>query len=595
MGQPHNAIPGPGADVRHGSSLHDEAMNHITAITKPEARERHPRTWGVLLLVFALAVSACSSDDETSRAATTPDPTPTTAPAPDPTPTAVPPVSETPAVETPPAAAPASDGVDAYVAELEATGFDGVIAVRDGADITIRALGLADRENNVPVDAETVFDVGSLTKQFTAAAILRLEMDGVVSVDDPLGEHVPGLPDDKAAITLHQLLTHTSGLPRDIGTDYEPISRSDFLAAVGETPLLHEPGGEFEYSNVGYAILGAVIEFRTGGPYEAYLHGALFEPAGMLDTGYVIPDWDGHTIAVGYAADSGQRFGRPNEQLWDTDGPYWHLLANGGLLSTAADMLRWDEAIMGDDVLDAAARAKYFAPHIPLGPMDDGGYAYGYGWQVIPTPMGTPLITHNGGNHVFFADLLRFVDQDVTIFLATNSSEDSDFTAAYEVANRVLDGALTPMFEAGGEDTDEDVERAAEQGESVYDAELAQCGFVPVDALPDSAAIDTPPDSPAGRATATFESLLAEGDAAARLAFATDHVTTDFADGDLAVAVAGIEHLQSAYAGYETAAILMQDDLRFHLFMQGPGTDALISLRFDETDPQRLACVILSP
>jgi CubicO group peptidase (beta-lactamase class C family)/pimeloyl-ACP methyl ester carboxylesterase len=447
--------------------LHDAAMDQTDHRTRPNPKKRRWRLWATALLSLALIAGACSNN------ATTPDAAPATD-------TTTPTGDE--AATSPPSNA--STELEAYFDQLDDSGFSGVVAVRDGSNLTTRAFGAADRENDVPVDAETVFDVGSLTKQFTAAAILRLEMDGRLQADDTLGEHVPGLPDDLAALTLHQLLTHTAGLPHGLGADDEPIGRDDYLALVAQTPLIGEPGERYAYSNVGYSLLAAVIELETGQPYEAYLHESLFEPAGMLDTGYVLPDWEGHTIAVGYDNASGDRFGRPNEQPWDVDGPYWHLLGNGGILSTAADMLRWDDALKGDLVLDATAKEKLFAPHVPEG---EEAY-YGYGWLIIPTRTDTPLIFHDGGNHIFYAGLLRLVDQNVTVFMATNSSQDADGDLVFEVANHVLDGGLDAMFD----DTDDDSAIADPEAcvEALPDVEMT-CGRITVPVNHDEPGGDT--------------------------------------------------------------------------------------------------------
>ena len=105
----------------------------------------------------------------------------------------------------------------------------------------------------------------------------------------------------------------------------------------------------------------------------------------MFDTGYLLPDWPATRIAVGYRSDDGSRFGRPDEQRWDVDGPYWHLRGNGGILSTADDMLRWHDALAGDDILDDEAKALYYAPHVEEGP--GAGTHYGYGWAVFPAPL----------------------------------------------------------------------------------------------------------------------------------------------------------------------------------------------------------------
>ncbi|MGH1488014.1 MAG: serine hydrolase domain-containing protein [Acidimicrobiales bacterium] len=544
-------------------------MNQTIDVTHTNPKKRRWRLPGSVLLVLALTAGACSSSDSASGSATTTNDSTTT--------TAITTTTTTtePSVEPVSETAPNSNDLEAYFEELEASGFGGVVAVRNGDDITTRAFGEADRENDIPMEAETVFDIASITKQFTAAAILRLEMEGRLSVDDTLGQHVPGLQDDQAAVTLHQLLTHTAGFPRDVGFDEEPIGRSDYLDRVDTTPLLHEPGDRYVYSNVGYALLGAVIEFETGEPYENYLRTALFEPAGMLDTGYVLPDWDGNTIAVGYDNASGDRFGRPNEQPWDVDGPYWNLRANGGILSTVADMLLWDEALLGDDVLDAAAKAKLFAPHVPIGP--EGDVHYSYGWLIVPTPMGTPLITHNGGNLFFFADFLRFVEQDLTVFVASNSYQNDDNDLASEVAGRIL-----------GIDLSDD-----DGGDGEYDAELRRCGFDDINSLPEAAEIETLPDTPAGRTAAIFLDLLAEGDAGARLDFATKHVSPQLGVTDPTVVADGIEELQQQFVGYEVAVALMQDDLRFHLLLVGP-SEVLLSIGFDETEPELVACFVAS-
>lgn len=318
--------------------------------------------------------------------------------------------------------------------DLEDGGFQGVALIDVGGEVIAEGMGLADRQAGLANGPSTVFDIGSLTKQFTAAAILRLEMDGVLSVDDRLGEHLDGLPPDKSAITLHQLLTHTAGLPDVLGDDYEPIGRDEFLELVASSPLVREPGGEYEYSNVGYSLLAAVIETVTFGSYEQYLHDALFEPAGMASTGYVIPDFDERDVAVGYDGD--EAVGRPNELGWDDDGPFWHLRGNGGILSTAEDMHRWHVALVNEDILDDAAKQEYYARHTREGPGADT--FYGYGWAIVPTPFDTWLITHNGGNGIFFADFLRFLDEDVTIFLATNAVRQSDEDAAYALAEAIF-------------------------------------------------------------------------------------------------------------------------------------------------------------
>lgn len=318
--------------------------------------------------------------------------------------------------------------------DLENEGFSGVTLVDTGEQVIVRGFGWADREAGIRNDADTVFDIGSVTKQFTAAAVLRLQMDGRLSVEDTLGGYLPGLPPDKAALTLHQLLTHTAGLPDALGEDAAPVDREQYLDLVAATPLIHRPGTDYSYSNVGYSLLAAVIETVTGGSYEDYLQEALFGPAGMTSTGYLLPDVPDDAIAVGY--DGTERVGRPRDLGWATDGPYWNLRGNGGLLSTAPDMLRWHQALLGEDILDAEAKALFSQPHTPEGAGADT--FYGYGWALLPTPFDTWLVTHNGGNGVFFADFLRFLDEDVVVFVATNAATDEDEDTAYRLADALF-------------------------------------------------------------------------------------------------------------------------------------------------------------
>ena len=303
---------------------------------------------------------------------------------------------------------------------LVASGFQGSALVSKGGTVLLRkGYGMADRENGVPYGAATVFSIGSITKQFTAAAILKLEMQGKLRVEDPVGKFFPSAPEDKRAITLHQLLTHTSGLDSDFARDYDPVSRDAYVKLIFASKLRTKPGEAFYYANAGYSLLGAVVEIASGTPYEKYLRENLFLPAGMKDTGYKIPGWPQATIAVGYH--DGKRWGRITEKPWAEDGPYWALRANGGIHSTLDDMLRWNQALAGDAILSAAEKAKMFRAYVPEGP--GAGTSYGYGWSIGQSAWGSRLIEHNGGNGTFYADFLRYPDDDLVVILSTNDSE----------------------------------------------------------------------------------------------------------------------------------------------------------------------------
>ena len=155
-----------------------------------------------------------------------------------------------------------------------------LVAALDGEIVVCRGWGLADREAAVSADCDTAYDIMSMTKQFTAAAILKLQMQGKLAVTDPISTYVGEVPADKRAITVQQLLTHTSGLVDILGGDYEPLTRAGMVAGAMGSELKSEPGDEHHYSNLGYSLLAAIIEEASGMGYEEYLSEHLFAPAG---------------------------------------------------------------------------------------------------------------------------------------------------------------------------------------------------------------------------------------------------------------------------------------------------------------------------
>jgi CubicO group peptidase (beta-lactamase class C family) len=321
-----------------------------------------------------------------------------------------------------------------------------LVAARDRNLVHCKGFGLADREAHVPARCDTVYDVMSMTKQFTAAAILRLEMMGKLRVTDPIGRYVGPVPADKRDITVHQLLTHTSGLVDALGDDYEPLSREDMLSAALESRLRSHPGAEYHYSNVGYSVLAAIIEKVSGMGYEQFLADHVFEPAGMTQTGYVLPDWDPERVAVEYNA-QGRPQGRPFDHPWAEDGPYWNLRGNGGLLSTARDMFSWHLALEGDEVLDQRAKRKLFTPYVLEEPGGDTRYAYG--WVISQSGGLGRVAWHDGGNSWSFGILTRLLDKGVMVFWVTNRSENKDerwnlSRLGWRLTEGVADRAATP-------------------------------------------------------------------------------------------------------------------------------------------------------
>jgi CubicO group peptidase (beta-lactamase class C family) len=333
--------------------------------------------------------------------------------------------------------------IDRYMRKAEANGFAGsVLVARGDAVILAKGYGLADREKKTAQTAETVFSIGSITKQFTGAAILTLETAGKLSVTDRITRFFRAVPADKADITLHQLLTHTAGFAGELGDDYEPIGRDAFIERAMGSKLLFRPGERYAYSNVGFSLLGIIVELVSGQRYEDYLDQALFKPAGMKRTGYLRPGFTKSELAVGYQNE--ERWGSAMDHTWMADGPGWNLRANGGILSTVGDMHRWFLALRGEAVLTAAAKAKYFAPQVKEYP--DGDSYYGYGWVIQKTERGTTLIWHNGGNGIYNAVMGFEPETGLVVVVSSNVAGKISDTYADRI-RKIASGGFKAMDE----------------------------------------------------------------------------------------------------------------------------------------------------
>ncbi len=329
-----------------------------------------------------------------------------------------------------------------YLERLEAFGFSGALLVAppDSA-ASSRGYGLANREAGIPFEPTTIFDIGSITKQFTAAAILRLQADDRLTVQDSLGRFFADVPEDKRGITLHHLLTHTSGLPMGLGGDYRRVTRDSIIVGGLSAELQAAPGEAHRYSNLGYSLLAAVIELVSGQPYEEFLRDRLLKPAGMVETGYTIDAGDQPRLAVGYQ--DGDRWGIGTDSTDATGGQFWNLLGNGGLQSSVEDLHRWAGALLAGTVLPSHAVAELFHPHVLAIENyrdPDTSLYYGYGWYVWERPSGS-IIFHDGGNGIFYASLRIFPDQSRILAFGSNTDEFATNRAAPVLAlTRIVAG-----------------------------------------------------------------------------------------------------------------------------------------------------------
>lgn len=318
--------------------------------------------------------------------------------------------------------------------ELMARDFSGVVLIAQNDDIIFnKAYGRKNNQENGLNDINTVFDMGSITKQFTAAGILKLSMQNKVSVDDNLSKYFDAVPNDKKDIAIHQLLTHSSGLRAGIGGDYETITEEEFLEQVFDSELISPVGERFKYSNVGYSLLGLIIEKASGMDYESFLNLEIFEPSNMYHTGYIIPDWQQNEVANGYL--NGVENNKPNEENWSDNGPYLNLKGNGGLLTRASDMLLWSQSIMNNTVLDEATTSKYLFPHFRPTNLYD---SYGYGWGIENNDSENKLVVHGGASNLFTSDMWIYPNKGITIIVLSNEFDASVYTIAKGISNFLL-------------------------------------------------------------------------------------------------------------------------------------------------------------
>jgi CubicO group peptidase (beta-lactamase class C family) len=330
--------------------------------------------------------------------------------------------------------------LDAYLSGLASGGFSGAaMVVRDGELVLLKGYGTADRAGKLPATHRTLFHLASVTKQFTGAAVLKLEMEGKLRVSDPITKYLKDVPPDKRAVTIHHLLTHTSGIPHRVGecsSKQAKVGRDDFVRQVLAAGLESAPGQTHIYSNDGYELLGVIIEVASGETYERYLRKHLFEPAGMTSTGYNFGGAELARAARGYQGDR-EYMGVLNPTFRNESGPGQCTRASGGMLSTAEDMYRWHAALAGERVLSARAKEKLFTPHVPESP--ERTSFYGYGWALFTTPRKTRLIAHNGGiNEYFKSDFRMYVDEGVAYFVAGNVAEHSAHDASGGMAKIIF-------------------------------------------------------------------------------------------------------------------------------------------------------------
>ena len=301
-----------------------------------------------------------------------------------------------------------------------------LLVLKDGAAVVARGYGRADLARDIEAGPATAYRLASVSKQFTAAAILLLAQDGSLSIDDLARKWLPSLPEAAAAITLRQLLAHTSGL-----VDYEDLMQEPYDGQIRdagvlallekENRLYFAPGSAYRYSNSGYALLALVVERASGMAYQDFLRSRIFQPLGMHGSlAYVAGGPEVPHRAFGHSEVDG-RWQRTDQSSTSA------VLGDGGIYSSIDDLARWDAALYDDRLLSDASRTLAFAPHAKV--VGEGFDAhYGFGWRITGD-----TLWHSGETIGFRNVIVRWPAQRLTVVLLSNRNDPEPYRTALEI------------------------------------------------------------------------------------------------------------------------------------------------------------------
>jgi CubicO group peptidase (beta-lactamase class C family) len=321
-----------------------------------------------------------------------------------------------------------------YLERLESFGFSGAVLVADNGKIVLsKGYGDANKEKNISFTKETVFNIASLTKPFTAA-VLRLKQEGKLNTSDTIGKFFENAPEDKKDITIHELLTHTGGLRFDIGGRRENWTRDEVVGKILASKLNSKPGEKYSYSNAGYMLFAALIEKLSGASYENYLEEKFFKPAGMKNTGFTQNrKWNESRIARGY-----------NE--WKSVGSFldwsrgWRH-GSGNIVSNLEDVYRWHQVLINNRILSKEKTEKLFAKYVETG----NDNFYGYGWFIGEDAKGNRIISH-GDNAGYHSEFRWYPETNRTIIVFTNQELYDDSGAGLGLHKRVIASNISRLL-----------------------------------------------------------------------------------------------------------------------------------------------------
>ena len=327
-----------------------------------------------------------------------------------------------------------ADKVDDYVkAEMQRQRIPGIsiAVIKNGKVIKAEGYGLANTELNVPARPETVYKIGSLSKQLIATGIMLLMQEGKLSLDDKISKFLDGTPDTWKDITIRHLLTHTSGIVREApGFDpYKIQSDADVIKTAYPLTLRFTPGEKWEYCNVGYFALAEVIRKISGRAWSDFLNERIFSPLEMKATRTTTVTDIVPNRADGYIWREGR--------LHNAD-IFFALRPSGAFLSTVLDLAKWDASLYSDQILKAATREMMWSP-VKLN--NGNSHPYGFGWE-LDAPGGHKRVQHGGSLPGFRSTIARYVDDKLTVIVLTNADNANPGAVALGVADTFIPGVI---------------------------------------------------------------------------------------------------------------------------------------------------------
>jgi D-alanyl-D-alanine carboxypeptidase len=337
----------------------------------------------------------------------------------------------------------AEAGDDAIIAEMKRLNVPGaaVAVVRDGKVVRVSGFGMANLENNIPVTADTAFQTGSTGKQFASLAILMLEKDGKLSIDDPLSKFFPDTPKTWRDIKLKHLLSHTSGIEDDDKLfDFTRTLTPDELRKLNfKSPKPRKAGAGWSYSNSGYQLIGLVIEKVTGAPFHDFFTARIFKPLGMTATrgiseADIIPN-----RASGYERKDGKLENPLKNQAWVS--PTFNATADGSTYISARDFASYMAAMDDPNSPMRPLWDKAMTPVIKIDPK--ASVSYGLGWFTA-TVDGTPIEYHGGAWQGFRANIIHYPTLKTSIVMLFNSDLPDRNALPYVILKNALPGLPTP-------------------------------------------------------------------------------------------------------------------------------------------------------